>query len=82
MKDINERFSLSDAFTTGPAPPVEMPDDKKQEKMETSGQADACRIQGSPAGLIPDDDDDPIHSFSSSPSELMPLAIDLVKYLI
>lgn len=81
LKDTNEWSNLPGAFTVGPAPPVEVPDNKKQEKMETPRQTDVCRIQGSPAGLTPDDDD-PIRSFSSSPSELMPSAIDPVKYLI
>ena len=83
MKDTNGWSNLPGSFTVGPAPAIEIPDNKDQEKKETPRQIDACRIQGSPAGVTPDDDgDDPIRSFSSSPSELMPLAIDPVKYLM
>lgn len=69
------------SFTAGLAPAVEIPDNGTQEKKETPRHADACHIRGPPAGLTANDDD-PIRSFSSSPSEPMPLAIDLVKYLI
>ena len=83
LKDTNEWPNLPGAFIVGPAPPVEILDNKKQEEMETPRQTDACGIQGSLAGLTPDDgDDDPIRSFSSSPSELMPLAINPVKCMI
>lgn len=82
MKDTNEWSNPPGSFTTGHAPAVEILDNKK-EKKETPRQTDACRIQSPPAGVThEDDDDDPIRSFSSSPSELMPLAIDPVKYLI
>ena len=84
MKDTNRWSNLPGSFTAVPAPAVEVPDNKKQEKKETPRQTDACRIQSLPAGVTPedDDDDDPIRSFSSSPSELIPLAIDPVKYLM
>jgi len=78
VQGTDGRTSLPSSPTVGPALAVEIPDDKKQEK-ERPRQADACHIQGPLAGTTSDDDDDPIRSFSSSPSELMPLAVDTVR---
>ena len=60
-----------------PRPADEIPDDKKQE-MGKPNQSDACLVQISPTEVIIEDDD-PIQSFSSSPSELLPPAVDAVK---
>lgn len=83
MKDTNGWSNSTGSFIAGPAPAVEISDNKGQEKKETPRQTDACRIQSPPAGVTSEDDnDDPIRSFSSSPSELMPLAIDPVRNMI
>jgi len=58
----------------------EIPDDKKQE-MGKPNQSNACLVQVPPTEVITDDDD-PIQSFSSSPSELLPHAVDAVKVSI
>ena len=51
--------------------------DKEQEKGEPK-QMDTCLVQVPPAEVVLDDDD-PIRSFSSSPSELLPSVVDVVK---
>ncbi len=53
------------------------PNDKKQQ-IGKSDQSDACLIRVPPTEVVLDDDD-PIQSFSSSPSELLSLAVDAVK---
>jgi hypothetical protein len=62
-----------------PRPADEIPGDKKQE-MGKPSQSDACLVQVPPTEVVTDDDD-PIQSFSSSPSELLSLAVDAVKVL-
>jgi hypothetical protein len=63
----------------GSQPADEIPDDKKQE-MGKPNQSDA-RLAHVPPTEVVTDDDDPIQSFSSSPSELLSLAVDAVKVL-
>jgi hypothetical protein len=60
-------------------PPVVAPwpaDEKKQEKGEPN-QTGTCLVQVPPTEVV--DDDDPIQSFSSSPSELSSFAINAVR---
>jgi hypothetical protein len=78
MKGVNGRTTLSDSPTEGSKPAVEIPDDKKQEKKDRSRSAGVCPIQGPPAEIAFDNDDDPIQSFSSSPSELISSATEKV----
>lgn len=76
VKSTNGKTNLQRSPSV-PRPAGEIPDDKKQE-MRKPNQSDACLVQVPPTEVIIDDDD-PIQSFSSSPSELLPLAIDAVK---
>lgn len=78
MKGTNGRTTLSDSPTVGSEPAVEIPDDKKQEKKDRSRPAGVCPIQGPPAEIAFNSDDDPIQSFSSSPSELISSAAEKV----
>jgi hypothetical protein len=74
------RKTIQTSFPTvglGPADEDEMPNSKRREKRKYN-QADACPIQVPPAAVILDDED-PIRSFSSPPSELLSLAADAVK---
>jgi hypothetical protein len=74
------RKTIQTSFPTdglGPADEDEMPNSKRREKRK-SNQADACPIQVPPVAAVLDDED-PIHSFSSPPSELLSLAVDVVK---
>ena len=63
--------------SVGPRPAYEIPDDKKQE-MGKPNKSDACFFQVPPTEVVTDDDD-PIQSFSSSPCELLSLAVDAVR---
>lgn len=76
VKSAKGRTILHDSPMVVPWPAVETPNDKKQEKGEPN-QTDTCLIQVPPTEVP--DDDDPIQSFSSSPSEMLPLAVDAVK---
>jgi hypothetical protein len=60
-----------------PRPADEILDDKKQD-MGKPNQSVACLVQVPPTVVITDDDD-PIQSFSSSPNELLSLAVDEVS---
>jgi hypothetical protein len=82
IKGTNGRTNLSDSPTVGSEPAVEIPDDKKQEKRDRSRLAGVRPVQGPPAEIACDDDDDPIQSFSSSPSELISSAVEKVGSLM
>jgi hypothetical protein len=77
VKSTNGKTILQRSPVVGPQPADEIPDDKKQE-MGKPNQSDACLVQVPPTEVAIDDDD-PIQSFSSSPSELVSLAVDAVK---
>lgn len=77
VKSTNGKTILQRSPSVGPRPADEIPDDKKQE-MGKSNQSDACLVQVPPTEVVTDDDD-PIQSFSSSPCELLSLAVDAVK---
>ncbi|KAI0290508.1 hypothetical protein BC826DRAFT_1187324 [Russula brevipes] len=74
------RKTIQTSFPTiglGPVDEDEMPNSKRRKKQK-SNQADPCPIQVPPAAAVLDDED-PIRSFSSPPSELLSLAVDAVK---
>jgi hypothetical protein len=77
VKAINGRTILQRSPSVGPRPTDKTPNDKKQ-GMGKPDQSDACVIRVPPTEVVLDDDD-PIQSFSSSPSELLSLAVDAVK---
>jgi hypothetical protein len=77
VKSTNGKTSLQRSPSVGPRPANEIPDDKKQ-AMGKPNQSDACLVQVPPTEVVTDDDD-PIQSFSSSPSELLSLVVDAVK---
>jgi hypothetical protein len=78
VKCTNRKTILQRSPSVGSRPADEIPDDKKQE-MGKPNQSDA-RLAPVPPTVVTDDDD-PIQSFSSSPSELLSLAVDAVKVL-
>lgn len=78
-KGANGRINLSDSPTMGFEPAAEIPDDKKQEKKDRFRPTGVCSIQSPPAEIAFDHDDDPIQSFSSSPSELISSAAEKVR---
>jgi hypothetical protein len=78
MRGIIGRTNLPGPTTVGSSPAVEIPDDKKQEKKERPLSAGTCPVQSPPTETF-DNDDDPIQSFSSSPSEVMPVEVDKVR---
>lgn len=75
LKSTNGKTILQRSPSVGPRPADEIPDDKKLE-MRKPNQPDAGLAQV-PTEVVTDDD--PIQSFSSSPSELLSLAVDAVK---
>jgi hypothetical protein len=77
VKSTNGKTIPQPSPSVGPRPADEIPDDKKQE-MGKPNQSDALLVQVPPIEAVTDDDD-PIQSFSSSPSELLSLAVDAVK---
>jgi hypothetical protein len=77
MKDTNGRTNPPGSPTVGPRPAVEIPDDKKREE-EGPRPVGVYPVQATPAETF-GIEDDPIRSFSSSPSELMPLVADKVR---
>jgi hypothetical protein len=79
VKGTNGKTILQRSPSVGPRPAEEKPDNKKKE-MGKPNQLDACLVQVPPTKVVTDDDD-PIQSFSSSPSELLSLAVDAVKVL-
>ena len=79
VKSTNKKTILQRSPLVGSRPADEIPDDKKQE-MGKPNQSDA-RVVPVPPTEVVTDDDDPIQSFSSSPSELLSLAVDAVKVL-
>ena len=76
--DVRTNISGSPGPTVGPKPAVEVPYEK-QEKKEGPRLTSVCPIQGPPAEITFDNDDDPIRSFSSSPSELTSLVAEKVR---
>jgi hypothetical protein len=79
VKGTKGRTILQGSRMVGPRPADETSNDKKQEKGEPD-QTDACLIQV-PATEVVLDDDDPIQSFSSSPSELPSFAVKVFNSL-
>ena len=77
MKSPNGKTILQPLPSAGPWRADEIPDDKKQD-MRKPNQSDALLVQVPPTEAVTDDDD-PIQSFSSSPSKLLSLAADAVK---
>ena len=77
VKSTNRKTILRRSPSMGSRLGDEIPDDKKQE-MGKPNQSDACLVQVPPTEVVTDDDD-PIQSFSSSPSELLSLAVDAVN---
>jgi hypothetical protein len=75
----NGKAILQRSPSVGPRSANEIPDDKKQ-AMGKPNQSDACLrvVQVTPTEVVTDDDD-PIQSFSSSPTELLSLAVDAVR---
>jgi hypothetical protein len=71
------KTNLQTSPSVGPWPTDGIPGDKKQE-MGKPDQSDACLVQVPPTEAVTDEDD-PIQSFSSSPTELLSLAVDAVK---
>lgn len=76
-KSTNVKTIIQRSPSVESRPACEIPGDKKQE-MGTPNQLDACLVQALPAEVVTDDDD-PIQSFSSSPSKLLSLAVDEVR---
>ncbi len=76
MKSTNGRTILQRPPSVGPRPADETPNDKKPE-MGKPDRSDACFVRVPPTEVVLDDDD-PIQSFSSSPSELLSLTVDAV----
>ena len=77
VKSTNRKSVLQRSPSVGSRPANEIPDDKKQE-MGKPNQSGACLVQVPPTEVVTDDDD-PIQSFSSSPSKPLSLAVDAVK---
>lgn len=77
VKSTNVKTIIQRSPSVEPRTTTEISGDKKQE-MGTPNQLDACLVQAPPAEVVTDDDD-PIQSFSSSPSKLLSLAVDVVK---
>ena len=77
VKSTNGKTILQPSPLVGPRPVDEIPVGKKQE-MGKPNQPDACLVQVPPTEVVTDDDD-PIQSFSSTPSELLSLAVDVVR---
>lgn len=77
VKGINGKTILQRLPSVGPRPADGISDDNKQE-VGKPDQSGACLVQV-PSTEVATDDDDPIRSFSSSPSELLSLAVDAVK---
>ena len=75
VKGTKGRTNLQGSLMVGPRPADATHNDKKQEPIQT----DACLVQVPPTEVVLLDDDDPIQSFSSSPSELLSFAVDAVK---
>jgi hypothetical protein len=77
VKSTNRKTILQRSPSVGSRPADEIPGDKKQD-MGKPNQSDACLVHVPPTEVVTDDDD-PIQSFSSSPSKLLSLAVDAVK---
>ena len=79
VKGIKGKPVVHGSPMVGPWPMDETSNDKRQEKGKPN-QTDTSLIQVPPTEVILDDDD-PIRSFSSSPSEQLSSAVDAVKAL-
>jgi hypothetical protein len=77
VKNTNGKTSLQRSPSVRPRPTDEIPDGKKQVTGK-SNQSNTHVVQVPPTEVVIDDDD-PIQPFSSSPSELLSLAVDAVK---